>query len=160
GPRLDRGVAGRQLQEDLLQAEMRWAQLHQSPAAFDHGACQGFADVRADLTLDGVRAGSVARSPVGVGLNAEHLGHRLECPGDIGLRAAHHDGDAFGALEAPIQVLGRVFSDHTAVGDDHDARAGRGDLGQDVRAQDYGVLTTERLDQIARLDDLLRVEAA
>ena len=86
--------------------------------------------------------------------------HRLERLGHLLARAAHHQRDALGALEAAIEVLRRVLGHHAAVGDDDDARAGRGHLGQDVRAQDDGVLAAERLDQVARLDDLLRVEAA
>ena len=46
-----------------------------------------------------------------------------------------------------------------ALVDDDDALAGLRDLGQDVRAEDDRVVAGEAPDQLARLDDLLRVEA-
>ena len=51
------------------------------------------------------------------------------------------------------------IGDHLALVDDDDALAGLRDLGQDVRAQDDRVIAGELLDQLARFDDLLRVEA-
>ena len=57
------------------------------------------------------------------------------------------------------QVVGRVDRDDAALVDDDDALAGLRDLRQDVRAEDDRVVAGEAADQIARLDDLLRVEA-
>ena len=57
------------------------------------------------------------------------------------------------------QVVRRVFGHHAALVDDHHALAGLRDLGQDVRAQDDRVIAGQLLDQLAGLDDLLRVEA-
>ena len=57
------------------------------------------------------------------------------------------------------QVVGRVDGHDLALVDDDDALAGLRDFGQDVRAEDDRVIAGELLDQLARLDDLLRVEA-
>ena len=46
-----------------------------------------------------------------------------------------------------------------ALVDDDDALAGLRHLGEDVRAEDDRVVAGQLLDELARLDDLLRVEA-
>ena len=64
------------------------------------------------------------------------------------------------APEQPAgQVLGRVLGDHPALVDDHHPAAGHRDLGQDVGREHDRVAAGERADQLAGLDDLLRVEA-
>ena len=67
------------------------------------------------------------------------------------------------SVSAPLQprgqVLRRVDGDDPALVDDDDALAGLRDLGKDVRAEDDRVVAGEAANQLARLDDLLRVEA-
>ena len=65
----------------------------------------------------------------------------------------------FRSAQPRRQVVGRVDRDDVALVDDDDALAGLRDLGQNVRAEDDRVIAGELLDQLARFDDLLRVEA-
>jgi hypothetical protein len=57
------------------------------------------------------------------------------------------------------EVLRGVLRDHAPLVDDHDAPAGHRDLREDVRGEHDRVLAAEALDQLARLDDLLGIEA-
>src|SRR5258708_10197412 len=139
---------------------MRRTQLHQAEASLYYGARQRFADVGADGARHGKCAQTVRRLPVAVDLNVEDLRYALERLRYLLARATDGQGDAFGALEATVEVLRSVLGHHAAIGDDDDARTGRGHLGQDVGAQDDRVLAAERLDQIAGLDNLLGIETA
>ncbi len=63
------------------------------------------------------------------------------------------------AAQALGQRIGRVDGDDLALVDDHDPLAGLRHFRKDVRAQDDGVVAAELANQLAGLDDLLRVEA-
>ena len=77
------------------------------------------------------------------------------------VRAAgiHLHEHRLGPAQPGGQVVRRVHRDHPSVVDDDDALAGLRDLGQDVGAQDDGVIARQAADQVAGLDDLLGVEA-
>ena len=64
-----------------------------------------------------------------------------------------------GPLQPRGQAFRRVDRDHAALVDDDDALAGLGDFRKDVGAEDDGVVAGEAADEVAGLDDLLRVEA-
>src|SRR5437763_9762243 len=69
-------------------------------------------------------------------------------------RAVRRDGARVGSLE-PFE---RVVGDHPPLRDDERLLAGSGDLGKDVGGEYDGVLARERLDELAHLYDLCRIE--
>ena len=58
-----------------------------------------------------------------------------------------------------VQVINGVGRDHLALVDDDDLFADLLHFGQDVRAENDGVIAGKAFDQLARFDDLFRVEA-
>ena len=58
-----------------------------------------------------------------------------------------------------VRLLDGVGGDKLALADDDDLLADCLHFGEDVGAQDDGVFAGEALDQLARFDDLLRVES-
>ena len=75
------------------------------------------------------------------------------------LLAGDFEQDGFGAARSGLQIADGVGGDELSFIDDDDLLAGLLDLGQDVRAENDGVLAGEILDEIACLVDLLGVEA-
>src|SRR5690606_34504890 len=71
--------------------------------------------------------------------------------------ASANDG-AIGDLTA--QILGRAVRDDAPVLDDEDASADRRDLLEDVRAQEDELLSPKVSNELADLDDLMRIETA
>ena len=100
----------------------------------------------------GRRDGPTAPTRVTPGIAAQHR------RGLGALRVDLHV-QRLGALQPRGQVVRRVDGDDAALVDDDDALAGLRDLRQDVRAEDDGVIAGEAADEVARLDDLLGVEA-
>ena len=79
--------------------------------------------------------------------------------GEIAGAGGNFDQDGFCAARAGLQVVDGIRSDELALVDDDDLLAGLLDFGQDVGAEDDGVVAGERLDEVARLVDLLGIEA-
>ena len=96
--------------------------------------------------------GAVTRGDAGDALAAPPR-HSAPCAVDL------HDTSSRRRAAARVRLSGVSIGDDLALVDDHDALAGLRDLGQDVRAQDDRVVAGELADQLARLDDLLGVEA-
>ena len=153
---------GGELEEDVFQAQADGAQLAQVPAGVDHGAGEVGADVAALQALDFEDAGG----------RPWLLHHDAADAGDLFEAALHFAGlgaavggfdferDGFGAAQAVGQVGDRILGDELALADDDDALAGVFDLGQDVGAEDDGVIAGEGREQLADLDDLLGIETA
>ena len=86
-------------------------------------------------------------------------GHGGQIALERGGRAHRRDPDHFSVLDAGRQGVERPLGRHLAVMDDHHAVADDVDLGEDVGAEDNGVVPPEISDHIADLDNLARVEA-
>src|SRR5262249_21331778 len=149
-------LLSRELQEDFLEADPQRTQLQQAPAIGHDRARDVAADVVVALAFDFeageclplIRHDDVADAREA----AERRSHRLDG------RGIHLDEEGLDAFQAARQVVRRVDRDDTALVDDADAVAGLRDFGQDVRAEYDGVVAAQALDQVARFDDLLRIE--
>src|SRR5690606_39364111 len=75
----------------------------------------------------------------------------------IGLREAEHD--ALSARKALLKVPGGAIGHQLSPVDDQHPVAGYLDFGQDVRRKDDRFLATDLLDELANLDDLIRIES-
>ena len=78
---------------------------------------------------------------------------------DGAVAALHFHQHGLGAARPILQVVHRVGGHQLAFVDDDHLLAGLLDLGQDVRAQDDGVVARQAADQITRFVDLLGIQA-
>ena len=90
---------------------------------------------------------------------ARHAGHRRQRRFRVGAHRVHLHVASFPTRADAPSGCPACRPPRPSLVDDDDALAGLTDLGKDVRAQDDRVVAAELLDQPARLDDLLRVEA-
>ena len=96
------------------------------------------------LALDFVADDAVAA--IGFG-DARDAGDALERRGRVGAGRVDLHVHRFRAAQPGREVVGRVDGDDASLVDDDDALAGLRDLGEDVRAQDDGVVAGELLDR-------------
>ena len=149
-----------QLQEDFFQAHRGRPQLIQIPAGFHDGARQIAANeaiLQAFHFKDrSVVAGFLQQDAADAvdGFQAMLDGLRVERAA-ASLHFQHH---RFGAARAILQVVHRIRRHQLALVDDEHLLAGLLHFGQDVRAQDDGVVAGQAADQIARFVDLLGVQ--
>ena len=138
-----------QLQEDIFQAEPDGAQLVQIPAGIDHGAGQVGANVAALQALHLEGQAAVLGFPR---QHAADAGHLLQALLDLGriersVGGCHFQRHGFGAAQAVGQVRHRIGGHQLALIDDDNALAGLFDFGQDVGAENDGVIAGQVLDQ-------------
>src|SRR5581483_8854437 len=148
-------LAGRQLEEDLLQAHAGSPQLEQAPA-FAH-------DCRRELGPHVAFAGALdlaahAAAVHVIGADVRHARNDLQRVDQLSPRRLGFELDAIAALQTLGEVLGSILGRDLPVADDHHPPAGHADLGQDVRGQDDGVLAAQAFDELSGLIDLLGVE--
>jgi hypothetical protein len=92
--------------------------------------------------------------------DATDTGHLLETRANIGFGQGSLDIERhrLRAAQAIGEIGDCVGGDQFAMADDDDLVAGVLDLGQDMSAEDDGVVAGEAADQLAGFDDLLGVE--
>ena len=134
---------GGELQEDVFQAEADGAQFIQIPAGVDDGARQVGADVAALEALDFESAGG--RPWVPSSDHAADAGDLFQALLDfagVGMSVGGFDfeRDGFGAAQPVGEIGDRVDGHQLALVDDDDALAGVLDFGEDVGAEDDGVI--------------------
>jgi len=131
-------------------------ELVEVPAGFDDGAGEIAADELAFVALD-FEDGALAA--FFFELDSADACDFFEAllggwSGETAGARGHFDQDRFGAASAGLQVLDGIRSDQLALINDDDSLAGLLDFGQDVGAEDDGVVACKALDEVARLVDL------
>ena len=149
------------MQEDFFQAQRGGPKFVQIPAGFDHGAGHIAPHDRSLLALDFKNGALLA---VGLGDDAAHAGNLLELALhrrgiEAAVAARDFDQHGFAGARAVLQIAHRVGRHDLALVDDDDLLARLADFRKDVRAQNDRVIAREALDQVARLIDLLGIEA-
>ena len=139
--------AGRELEEDIFQAQADGAEFAEIPAGVDHAAGEFGAYVAALQALDFEGEAAV------LGIlhhDAADAGDLFEASldfGGVGVAVGGFDfeGDGFGAAQAVGEVGYGILRDELALADDDDALAGLLHLAEDVGAEDDGVIAGEGL---------------
>ncbi len=147
------------LQEYLFQAHGGGTKFVQVPTGFDHRAGQ----IAADKALPAFDLEAVAVVPALLNHDPAHardlfepLLHGREI--EAAIASADFDQHRFGAASAILQIVHRVGRDQLAFVDDEHLLAGLLDFGQNVSAENDGVVAAQALDQVSSFVDLLRIE--
>jgi hypothetical protein len=156
------------LQEHVLEAHADRSQFEEPPAAGHDRVRELPAHVELGFALDLVGDGTT-RARRRLGRYGRPGVIRSRDPGDAGDRRQHRARvraprvdlqiHRCRSLQARGQIVGCVDSHDASLVDDHHALAGLRDLWQDVRAEHDGVIARQAANEVACLDDLLRIEA-
>ena len=150
-------IAACKLQEDFLQREVCVSQSQQRPALAGEQCKQVAAQVVVRLALDGNLEDALFLLAEGVNLhNVLHAADGLQ---NFAFRAVNARNDAVLCGKVVRQRIRCAVRHKTAVVHDDHALAHSLHFGQDVGGQNNRVVSAEALDEVADLDDLLRVEA-
>src|SRR5581483_529974 len=148
-------ILRREFQEDVLQTHTAGLEFKQVPARFHHRARQLCAHILPFLGVDLEGNPSVARIARFDPIDAADA---LKLVHDFRRRALYRQQDGFVPLQPTGEFIGGADVHDLARINHHDALAGLRRFRQDMGAEHHGVLSSQVLDQLARLNDLLGVK--
>ena len=150
-------IAACKLQEDFLQRKVCVSQSQQRPALAGEQCKQVAAQVVVRLALDGNLENALFLLAERV--NLHNVLHTADGLHNFAFRAVNARNDAVLCGKVVRQRIRCAVRHKTAVVHDNHALAHGLHFGQDVGGQNNRVVSAEALDEVADLDDLLRVKA-